>query len=793
MALVAAVAVATMLLAASAALGATIQVSTSGTDAVGCGTGVNPACLTIQGALDTSPAANGDTIQVAAGTYSETATLTVDKSVTIAGAGIGSTTITTPFPTGFALDDEGNYAMVFIAPTASGATIQDLTVDANGDSNTNHSCPHSFVGIDIQDAAATVQRVHITNVEDTPLGGSPCGGTGLADLNDDGSARTLTVDHVLIDNYEKNGMSFDGNDLSGLTANVTNSTVTGAGPTTVLAQNGIEYIGDAVGTVSGSTISGDECNDLAAPCGPDPFTQFEGTGIFLYTSGPVTVSGNTITANDAGISYYLPDSGTPTISDNALSGNRFQGVLLEQGTATLSGNVISGSNVGVEAASFDTEDTGNVVASLTSNTISGNVTGISLDDSNPATPTFFPVLTAHNNVISQNSTSGVANNVAEPQNATSNYWGCSGGPGMAGCDGPTGSSAAMVSVNPFLALAPPFPPAIQVAFGAASIATGASTSLTFTITNPNPGTQLSGVGFSDTLPSGLSVSMPNGETGSCGGGTIAATAGSSSVSLSGATLAASAQCTFAVNVTAASSGSKTDTTGAVTSNEGGSGGAASASVAVLSPATAIGPPTVSIVSPSNGARYMFGQTVQANYGCQEAPNGPGIQSCRGPVANGSRVNTSTVGNMVFSVTAISSDGQQASQTIHYTVLPDNHFVILSLRPRASDGSVAFKLKLPGPGAVDVLETAAIAQAGGIRATARAAALLQPAPGRFVFGRSHLAARAAGTISGVVRPSARGDRLVRHHHGKVLIRFWVTYTPTGGSTFQVGRHGVPVLH
>ena len=117
-------------------------------------------------------------------------------------------------------------------------------------------------------------------------------------------------------------------------------------------------------------------------------------------------------------------------------------------------------------------------------------------------------------------------------------------------------------------------------FGAASIALNASTSLSFTINNPNAST-LTGVGFTDTLPAGLVVSTPNGLIGSCGGGTITAVAGSGAISLASATLAASASCTFSANVTGTTAGTKNNTTGAVTSVEGGAGGMASASVTVV--------------------------------------------------------------------------------------------------------------------------------------------------------------------------------------------------------------------
>jgi len=127
------------------------------------------------------------------------------------------------------------------------------------------------------------------------------------------------------------------------------------------------------------------------------------------------------------------------------------------------------------------------------------------------------------------------------------------------------------------------PPTIQKAFGAASIALSGSTSLTFTLNNPNTATSLTGVGFSDALPAGLAVSTPNGLTGTCGGGTITAVAGSNVATLTGATLAASAPCSFSVNVTGIAGGVQNNVTGAVNSVEGGAGTTAAASITVLAP------------------------------------------------------------------------------------------------------------------------------------------------------------------------------------------------------------------
>jgi arabinogalactan endo-1,4-beta-galactosidase len=130
-----------------------------------------------------------------------------------------------------------------------------------------------------------------------------------------------------------------------------------------------------------------------------------------------------------------------------------------------------------------------------------------------------------------------------------------------------------------------------------------TTSLTFNLSNPNAAVSLSGIGFTDSFPSGLIVSSPNGLTGTCGGGTITAAAGSNSVTLSGASLAAAASCTFAVNVAGTTAGTQNNVTSAVTSTEAGNGGTASAQITVVGPSQQPTEPTD--ISPINGQAYYL--------------------------------------------------------------------------------------------------------------------------------------------------------------------------------------------
>ncbi len=137
------------------------------------------------------------------------------------------------------------------------------------------------------------------------------------------------------------------------------------------------------------------------------------------------------------------------------------------------------------------------------------------------------------------------------------------------------------------------PPTLVKSFGAASIVVNGTTTLTFLLTNPNAATVLTGVGFTDTLPAGLVVATPNGLTGACGGGTITAAAGAAALSLAGATLDAGAPCQFAIDVLGAATGVQVNTTGAVTSANGGVGSAATASITVLATSPIAPIPTLS--------------------------------------------------------------------------------------------------------------------------------------------------------------------------------------------------------
>jgi MBG domain (YGX type)/Glycine rich protein len=126
----------------------------------------------------------------------------------------------------------------------------------------------------------------------------------------------------------------------------------------------------------------------------------------------------------------------------------------------------------------------------------------------------------------------------------------------------------------------------------------------------------------------------------------------------------------------------------------------------------------------------------------------------------------------------------AQQRQSFTVLlPDNHFTVSDIKTHRN-GTITFAVKVPGPGTIDVLETAWDDN------LAHAAVLLAPAARRFVFARAHRTAQQATTLHLRVKPNARGRRLVHHHTYRVTLRLWVSYTPTGGGAYgSIGFYGL----
>ncbi len=79
-------------------------------------------------------------------------------------------------------------------------------------------------------------------------------------------------------------------------------------------------------------------------------------------------------------------------------------------------------------------------------------------------------------------------------------------------------------------------------------------------------------------------------------------------------------------------------------------------------------PTITIATPEDGAAYLLGQAVSADYTCRDEAGGLGLASCSGDVASGDLIDTSSVGAKSFTVSAADNAGNPASLTHHYSVV-----------------------------------------------------------------------------------------------------------------------------
>ena len=128
-------------------------------------------------------------------------------------------------------------------------------------------------------------------------------------------------------------------------------------------------------------------------------------------------------------------------------------------------------------------------------------------------------------------------------------------------------------------------PGFTKQFSPSTTSAGVPVTLSFSITN-NSGIRLTGLSFTDSLPTGLVVDTPLNITNTCGG-TASALAGGTSIALSGGTLAANATCTVTVQVVAAGTGTYTNPAVTLTSNQAPAVQSAPTDLSVIS----VPPPT----------------------------------------------------------------------------------------------------------------------------------------------------------------------------------------------------------
>jgi len=278
---------------------------------------------TIQSAVDA--ASPGDVVTVCAGDYPEQVTIT--KSLTLKGAtGAQATRITVPagglvqntttqgsgFPTA---------AQVLVSPdTTADADIRNIVVDGTG--NNIQTCGLQFAGIYYRNAGGTIFQSTAQN-QMLPDGYQGCQ-SGLAIFVENVTPGTdaVTIEKSTVTNFDKNGITVE---AAAADAIIEHNTVTGIGPTDLIAQNGIEVSYGATAKITSNTIS----NLIYSP------QTYGSSGIIMYQldsgayQAPTLVQSNTIDNTQYGIVLDAVNGTADNpvqVSKNKISNSQFVGV-----------------------------------------------------------------------------------------------------------------------------------------------------------------------------------------------------------------------------------------------------------------------------------------------------------------------------------------------------------------------------------------------------------------------------------------------------------------------------------
>ena len=397
----------------------------------------DPGYATISDAL--SAASPGDIIKVCAGTYDEQ--LVIQQGVTLQAQ--GAVTVVgpaAPNDTATSCDADGgsqpNQDVVDICTTGT-VTVTGFTFQGGWAPDV---CYDSIYGVAVLGGANLVMsNSTVENVGGDPQTDGCQGGVGievgLALSGTTADAGTATLTNDVVTTYQKNGITVDG---TGSNANINNTTVTGTGETSAIAQNGIQISDFATAKINSGSVSGNEC-DVSNVCGPDGFTQTQSCGILLFDAGLVTVNAAGSSANDIGIDniedlawdFYTPPSPFTATNDVLTSmrlNNRYENAFLDEGKTTINNSRLSNGEVGIETDQGSYQTTP-AVSVANGDTITGTSEDAILIASDHTTGDPKPKLTVATSSFDTSNAGGIENDSTSVATAKKNWWGDASGPG----------------------------------------------------------------------------------------------------------------------------------------------------------------------------------------------------------------------------------------------------------------------------------------------------------------------------------------------------------------------------
>ena len=293
----------------------------------------NATFTRIQDAVDA--AAPGSQIRVCKGTYVEQVSISkaldleADSGAVLMPASMEANT--TSLSSGSAI------AAALLVSNATNVTIRGLTVD--GANNGISQCAPNLMGIFFQNASGEVDRVAVRNFKLSASLNGCQSGTGIFVQSGNGGVSQVEIHRSTIHDFQKNGIT--ANEI-GTTATMDENVVTGLGPTTGAAQNGIQIGFGAGGSIQNNTVT----NTVWAPCTGIAACTAVATNILVTQSDGVIVKDNVTGISQVGI--FLHGNQGQVLENRTFATSVFDGIHIEGDQAQVKRNeVFNGAQSGI--------------------------------------------------------------------------------------------------------------------------------------------------------------------------------------------------------------------------------------------------------------------------------------------------------------------------------------------------------------------------------------------------------------------------------------------------------------
>ncbi len=309
--------------------------------------------------LSASP---GDNIKVCPGTYREQVRITGKSNLTLFSEKPLQAVIKAP-ATAVSTTD---YSLIRIEGGSQNVTLKAFTI--SGPLPDVLFCSDSLQsGVRVVDgSSATITDNYITEIRSASpaLRGCQNGFAIAIGRQFESQSGSANVTKNVIDKYQKGGIYADG---AGTSVSITNNTITGSAGTTdadVIAPNGVQVSRNATGSIKGNTIT----KNVYTP------RTFSGSGIYIYSTGSISVSNNNVTRNDTGMYIDTETGGVADVQHNDFSFSTFDGLDV-LGTYDNNGDPVAGTtgaNVAHNTSSSNGWDGIYVDTASTNNTFEHN-------------------------------------------------------------------------------------------------------------------------------------------------------------------------------------------------------------------------------------------------------------------------------------------------------------------------------------------------------------------------------------------------------------------------------------